>query len=82
MRSEVFFGHHCSRCKATVGVHATGGAEARCPGCGGPLMSSAGGPKTTAIANFECDDCGTSVGLLSVVGGAATCPGCRKKIQS
>lgn len=80
MKSEVFFGHHCPNCQTTVGVSAIVGGEGRCPGCGGPLASSEGGPAVTNIANFVCDGCGARVGMLTVVGGAAQCPGCRKNI--
>ncbi len=81
MKSDVFFGHHCPKCGATVGVSSTVGGEGRCPGCRGPLLAGSGGPPTTAIANFECDHCGAKVGMLSVAGGHATCPGCRRPIS-
>lgn len=80
MKSEVYFGHHCPTCNTTVGVLASVGGVARCPGCKGPLIAAAGSPRTESIANFKCEHCGTQVGLLSVVGGRARCPGCKAEI--
>ena len=78
--SEVFVGHHCPKCKTTVGVYSIIGGHGVCPACEGPLRASSGGPHTRVITNFCCDSCGAKVGMLSVVGGRATCPGCGKEI--
>lgn len=76
MEINVFFGHHCPRCKTTIGSYALVGGEPVCPGCGGPLVATPGGPKTTAIANASCEKCRAHFGLVSIVGGEAKCPNC------
>lgn len=82
MDSSVFIGHHCPRCKTTVGVTASiGGGDPRCPGCGGPLIAAGGGPKTTVIANAKCTRCSFSAGLYSAVGGDAACPKCGGQLE-
>jgi transcription initiation factor IIE alpha subunit len=80
MKSDIFFGHHCPRCRSTVGISVTVGGEGKCPGCGGPLQAATGGPPTTMIANFKCEHCGARVGMLSAVGEQAACPGCCRPI--
>lgn len=76
MESNVFIGHHCPRCGATIATYVSVGGPASCPGCGGPLVAASGGPPTTVIANAKCNKCGFSAGLFSSVGGEAKCPQC------
>ena len=77
MESNVFIGHHCPRCRTTIGAYASISGPAACPTCGGPLQAAPGGPKTNAIANAKCNACGFSAGLFVSVGGAPrACPKC------
>jgi len=75
--ANVFFGHHCPKCGTTVGVAASIGSQT-CPGCGGPMQATPGGPPTRAIANVVCKKCGTQVGMMVSVGGEPRCPSCHE----
>jgi ribosomal protein S27E len=81
METNVFIGHHCPKCKTTIGTYASVGGKPVCLGCGGPLIASKGGPSTTVIANATCEGCGAKFGLVSVVGGEAKCPQCGRQIS-
>ena len=81
MNTDVFVGHHCPKCKTTIGTFAQVGGEPRCPGCGGPLVAAEGGPNVTVIANARCTQCDFSAGLFSAVGGNGTCPQCGGKLE-
>jgi len=81
MEGSVFIGHHCPKCNTTVGVLASVGDTPRCPGCGGALQASPGGPQTQVLANITCEGCGSQFGMVSAVGGKAKCPSCGKALK-
>jgi ribosomal protein S27E len=82
MKTNVFIGHHCPKCRTTIGTYASVGTEdPRCPGCGGPLVAGPGGPEVTVIANAKCTSCDFSAGLYSAVGGDSRCPKCGAKLE-
>lgn len=81
MKSDVFIGHHCPKCRTTVGVSSTVGGDGTCPGCGGPLIAEKGGPQMASVANYTCPECKSYFGMLSIVGGEAKCPRCQHPIE-
>lgn len=82
MDGEVFIGHHCSVCGTTIGVSAGVGGSLSCPGCGGPMQASPGGPGVRVLANVSCKNCGTKIGMMCVVGtDSVNCPSCGKSIE-
>lgn len=81
MKSDVFFGHRCPRCRSSVGMSVALGGVGSCPGCGGPLIAGKGGPQMTSVANYTCPGCKSYFGMLSIVGGEAKCPQCQHPIE-
>lgn len=80
MEANVFVGHHCPKCGTTIATAVSVGGALSCPGCGGPMIPAAGGPRTTVIANFKCDSCGTQIGMMSVAGDGPKCPTCQAPV--
>lgn len=74
---DVFFGHHCPKCRISIGVSA---GVTQCPECRGPLQASPGGSAMKILGNFRCKYCSTVTGLLIDMGGQRLCPMCKSPV--